>query len=121
MNRVFIVTLFAASLCALPVLAKTYDCAPWHDNHSSLINVTSVSISARTMVTTTKGLSESVRMSNGTLERKTYIDDSSAWIVYGKPELRDGAPPGFGKEITLQHLVFHPTNPVLVQTNCEAK
>ncbi|WP_421906338.1 hypothetical protein [Mameliella sp.] len=113
-----ILTVLAALGLATPVLGQSYACAP-SGAASDAAPIAAITVSQRMITIDQGGLKTTARMAQGTLERRVFLAEDAALIVYGDAVLKAGQPPAFGDRVTLQHLRFDATAPTLTQTACE--
>ncbi len=100
--------------------AKDYTCQDWAHNDMAVPALKQFSVMKRMIVYKDTGASETVRLSFGTLRQNTYLEEHSAFIVYGNTQKRGDGTPEFGPNITVQRVFYDPEKPEMVSTTCEA-
>ena len=98
--------------------AADYACGDW--NVAVLQAVEALSI-GKSMITLREasGPAVSVRMVQGTLTRRVYLDEGSALVIHGKFK-RGSDGPELGPRVSLQRLIHDAQTPILATTTCEA-
>ncbi|WP_169052561.1 hypothetical protein [Pseudooceanicola onchidii] len=111
-------TAVALTLCGSTAVAADYACDGWDVADMARIEALSI---GKSMITlrAASGPAVTVRMAQGTLTRRIYLDEGSALVIHGD-FVRGETGPEFGPRVTLQRLMHDSATPILATTTCEA-
>lgn len=109
----------AFTLCGSMATATDYACDGWDVTGIAPVEALSISKSMITL-REASGPAVTVRMAQGTLTRRVYLDEGSALVIHGDFVRGDNGPE-FGPQVTLQRLMHDTDTPILATTTCEAR
>ncbi|MWD29841.1 hypothetical protein E0K89_020375 [Aquicoccus sp. SCR17] len=110
----------ALALAGGSASAQDYACGAWAPSGTGVDPISALTVGKQMAVVKQGGPATTLRLTRGSLQRKTFAGDDAILIVHGEFRRRADGSPGFGPRVTVQQLRHDPRDPILVQTTCEA-